>query len=60
MNVSSCASKPCGTYPCIEAPNSNNGYLCQCGKNDFRTTDCKESSDDICPADACGDGEFFF
>ena len=34
--VTICTQRPCGNYPCLEASNLPNGYICQCGFNDFR------------------------
>ena len=39
-NVKKCDPNPCSPNQCIEAPNSPTGYVCQCGANDFRPSNC--------------------
>lgn len=52
---SKCASKPCFPNLCIEAPNSPTGYVCQCGTNDFRQTNCLTRVSDCLPT-SCNNG----
>ncbi len=48
-----CRSKPCGLFPCFEAPTSPSGFVCACGTNDFRPNSCDVAA---CQMDSCLNG----
>lgn len=53
VTVSRCASEPCYPHLCFDAANSPTGYICQCGPNDYRATNCKSNA---CKVDSCRNG----